>query len=419
MQPLAHPDPHSGDGRSDVLAMLLAPSSPAEFLDRYFEKEPLHIGRGDTEYFRDVYDVGEVESSIVVGALEHDKFVLVKFGSPQISVDAMTVERRHTRARHTGRPPQLVLDPRVILSYFDRGYTLVIKDASLFSPRLQKFVNRVQQRLGFYTQTNVYFTPPKAQGFDVHHDTHDTMVMQIEGTKTWRVYDPVVELPVESQPYSKEEHAKGLKLNRQVTLQPGDTLYVPHGFPHEAMTSEGGRSLHVTLAMTPMRVIDLLEAMVDLAAVTDVELRRALPPGWHESKDFPAQFAALLRERLPKAFPAEHVPAAMHLVLRDLFAITRTEAGGNFDELQRSLTLGPASVVALRDDTPFMLRRAGANLELLVAGKSLGFPATYGVLFEKLREGPMTMQQVDAALPNNIGRSLVKMLLLEGLVAID
>ena len=418
MQPLTHPESHRADARSDVLAQLLAPSSATEFLERYFEKEPLHIGRGDADYFRDVYDVGEVESSIVVGALQHDKFCLIKQGAPPVSIDEMTIERRHTRARHTNRSPVLVLDPRVVLSYFDRGYTLNIKDATLFSPRLQKFVNRLQQRLGFYVQTNVYFTPPKAQGFDVHHDTHDTMVMQIEGSKTWRVYEPVVELPVETQPFSKEEHAKDLKLNRQVTLQPGDTLYVPHGFPHEAMTAEG-RSLHVTLAMCPLRVIDLLEAMVDFAAVTDVELRRALPPGWHESKDFPAEVTAMLRERLPKAMPASHVAAATHMLLRDLFAVTRPDAGGNFDELQRSLSFSPSSVISLRDDAPFMLRRVGGSLELLVAGKSLGFPATYAPLFERLQQGPMTLPQVDATLPNNVGRSLVKMLLLEGLIAVE
>lgn len=418
MQPLPHRAPHHEERRSDVLAMLLAPSSPSEFLERYFEKEPLHIGRGDPKYFREVYDVGEIESSLIVGGNDHDKFVLIKHGVGQVSVEDMTIERRHTRARHTGRTPKLVLDPRVVVSYFDRGYTLVIKDASLFSPRLQKFVNRVQQRLGFYIQTNVYFTPPKAQGFDVHHDTHDTLVMQIEGTKTWRIYDPVIQLPVETQPFSKEEHGKQVKLNREVTLNPGDTLYVPHGFPHEAMTADG-TSLHVTLAMCPLRVIDLLEAMIDFAAVTDVELRRALPPGWHESKEFPARFAAMLHERLPKALPAAHVPAAIEMILRDLFAVTRTEAGGSFGEWERFMALGPTNTVAMRDDAPFMLRRTGPDIELLISGKSLAFPSAYAPLFEKLQAGPMTIGQVDATLPGNVGRQLVKMLLLEGLVAVS
>ncbi|MGA3038252.1 MAG: cupin domain-containing protein [Vulcanimicrobiaceae bacterium] len=418
MQPLPHRAPHHEERRSDVLAMLLAPSTPTEFLERYFEKEPLHIGRGDPKYFRDVYDVAEIESSLVVGGSDHDKFVLIKHGVGQVSTDDMVIERRHPRARHTGRTPKLVLDPRVVVSYFDRGYTLVIKDGSQFSPKLQKFVNRVQQRLGFYIQTNVYFTPPKAQGFDIHHDTHDTLVMQIEGTKTWRIYDPVVQLPVETQPYSKEEHGKLVNLNREVTLNPGDTLYVPHGFPHEAMTAEG-KSLHVTLAMCPLRVIDLLEAMIDFAAVTDVELRRALPPGWHESKDFPARFVAMLQERLPKALPAAHVPPASEMILRDLFAVTRTEAGGSFDEWERFVALGPTNTLAMRDDVPFMLRRAGQNIELLVAGKSLGYPIAYAPLFEKLQAGPMTIAQVDATLPNNVGRQLVKMLLLEGLIAVN
>ncbi|HTX03654.1 MAG TPA: cupin domain-containing protein, partial [Candidatus Acidoferrales bacterium] len=207
-------------------------------------------------------------------------------------------------------------------------------------------------------------------------------------------------------------------LNREVTLNPGDTLYVPHGFPHEAMTAEG-KSLHVTLAMCPLRVIDLLEAMIDFAAVTDVELRRALPPGWHESKDFPARFAAMLHERLPKALPAAHVPAASEMILRDLFAVTRSEAGGSFEEWERFTALGPSNTLAMRDDVPFMLRTAGGNIELLVAGKSLAFPAAYGPLFAKLQAGPMTIAQVDATLPGNVGRQLLKMLLLEGLIAVN
>jgi ribosomal protein L16 Arg81 hydroxylase len=418
MQTFVQADAQPAGTPSDVLAMLLSPGSPEEFFERYFEKEPLHVGRGQPDYFRDVYDVGEIESSIVVGALEHDQFCLIKSGARPVTADEMTIERRHPRSRHTNRPPKLVLDYRAILGYFDRGYSLVIKDAALFSPRLQKAVNRLQQRLGFYVQTNVYFTPPNAQGFDVHHDTHDTLVMQIEGSKTWRIYDPVVELPVETQPFSKEEHGKALTLNRQVTLAPGDTLYVPHGFPHEAASGED-RTLHVTLAMCPIRAIDLLEAMLDLAAVSDVELRRSLPAGWHESKDFPARFAAMIAERLPKAFSPNRVLPATELVVRDLFAVTRAEGGGSFDQFQRFLAPSPSCTVAMRDDTPYLLRRNGAGLELLVAGKSFGFPATYAPLFERLERGAATLADVDAILPGNVGRALVRALLLEGLIAVQ
>lgn len=416
MQTLVRPG-SDGHDRRDPLSLLLSPHTQSEFLARYFEKEPLHVARNIEEYFAAAYDIGEVESSLVVGGLEHDKFAVVKSGTTQIQTEQLTIERRAPRARHTGRQPRLVLDPRAVLSFFDRGYTLVIKDASAFSPRLQKFVNRLQQQMGFYTQTNVYFTPPKAQGFDVHYDTHDTMVMQIEGTKVWRVYEPVVVLPVETQPFSKEEHGKNLRLRMEVKLDPGDTLYVPHGFPHEGAANEE-RSLHVTLAMCPMRVIDLLEAMLDLAAVTDVELRRSLPPGWHESPAFAEQFSTLVRARLAKDLGPNLVTPATEMVLRDLFAVTRAEVGGGFDEWERFAKLHASSRFSLCDDTPYVLRRTPKTIELLVAGKSLGFPAEYGALFARLERGPMTVADVDAVLPGNVGRALVKMLLLEGLISV-
>jgi len=68
---------------------------------------------------------------------------------------------------------------------------------------------------------------------------------------------------------------------------------------------------------------------------------------------------------------------------------------------------------------PFVLRRTGATLDLHVAGKSLALPAGYEPFFERPQRGQMTMLQVEALLPGDVGHSLVKMLLLEGLLSVD
>ena len=51
-------------------------------------------------------------------------------------------------------------------------------------------------------QANAYSTPRGSQGFAVHHDTHDVLVLQVAGEKRWQLYDPLLELPLKHQRYS-------------------------------------------------------------------------------------------------------------------------------------------------------------------------------------------------------------------------
>merc|ERR1739841_375697 len=67
----------------------------------------------------------------------------------------------------------------------------------------------------------------------------DTYVIQLEGTKEWFVYDNNYrELP---SPWMKEKignrHDPKLELLANFTLSPGDMLYMPAGYPHEATTN--------------------------------------------------------------------------------------------------------------------------------------------------------------------------------------
>jgi hypothetical protein len=407
--------PGAGRG-AHALSRLLAPVTPAEFFERYFEEEPLYLGRNDGAYFRDVYDVAEVENSLVAGAAEPEKFFVTRAEEDPVAIEALTIERFYPRARFSGRRPAHVLDPRAVLAQFAGGSSLVINDATAFSARLQSYVNKLQRQLGFYVQANAYLTPPNAQAFDVHHDAHGTLVMQIEGRKTWLIYDPVVELPLETQPLGPEPRP-ALTLNRRIDLAAGDTLYLPQGYPHEAVSGPA-RSLHVRLALCPIRAVDLLEEILDGPAPHDAGLRRALPREWYSDPGFAVRFAALVAGRAPRPIAPDEVGPASERLLRGVYAVTRAEAYGTFDALARFEHAAATTTVELRDDAPYLVRRNGATLELLVAGKSLGFPARYEPLIERLEREPMTLAEVDGELPAPVGRELVRALLLHGLIAV-
>ena len=68
---------------------------------------------------------------------------------------------------------------------------------------LAVFCRALEEALGHGVQANAYYTPRGSQGFAVHHDTHDVLILQVAGEKRWLLYDPLLELPLKHQRYSR------------------------------------------------------------------------------------------------------------------------------------------------------------------------------------------------------------------------
>lgn len=404
--------------RRPALELVLAPHGTAEFFAQHFEKLPLHVKRNDPAYFAGVYSVADVEDSLVVGAREPENFALVKAGSPGIAEEDFTYERPSVRWRLTGKGPRRWVDARKVVASFADGYTLIIKDAALFSARLQRFCNALQRDLMAFAQPNVYFTPPAAQGFQVHHDTHDTLTAQIAGEKTWRIYEPIIQLPLESQPFHSGTKVEGLKLLDEVHLSAGDTLYIPRGFPHEAKTSET-KSLHCTFALAPVRVTDVMDLALRIAGDQDVELRHALPPAVLAREDLATRLGEFFESRLAQTFETPRMQVAVDIALNELFRLTRPNADGAFEQALQTFSVKPSTRVRIDETVPYMVRQRGEGIELLIAGKVVAFPPLCQAAFERLQQGPTTAAQMDPALSSEHYSLLVRLLVLEGLVVID
>ncbi len=400
-----------------MLETLIAPVEIDTFLAEFWEREPLHVPRSAPGYFADLYDVSDIEESLVVGARDLDRFALVKAGAPQAALDDYVVTSPAIRWKSTGKGPTPHVDPRKVAALLERGYTLVIKDAALLSARLQRTCNRLQRELGAYVGANVYFTPAGAQGLDVHHDTHDTLTVQIEGSKTWRVYEPLVELPLESQQLHRGTEIPPLTLHSEVSLGAGETLYLPRGYAHEAVAT-GERALHVTFALAPLRAIDLLHEMLDVAATGDVTLRRALPMGWHDDPAFAARFAQQAATQLG-SIGAGIVAEAAQSALTGLFASSRSEANAAFDQQQFVAKLGPESVLRVNEDLPFLLRERANGVDVLLPGKMLGLSAACLPPLRALQAGPVRFADLAPELSANDRQLFVKALAREGMLLVE
>ncbi len=398
---------------------LIAPVSRAAFFATTFEREPLHVARNDPAAFAWLYDLTCVEDALVLGAAAPEHFTLIKHGAPALTAQALTGERTAPREHPSHKPARFfALDPRRVLAAVADGYTLTISDASTFHPALARFCNRIQADLGFFVQANAYLTPAGAQGFETHYDTHDTLIVQLEGAKTWAIYAPVLPLPLELQPFSAARHAGRLGPPRTIGLAPGDSLYLPRGFPHHAAATEQ-RSLHLTFALSPTRVVDLLDALVRLAALGDVELRRALPPGWQRDPTFATSFSARLAELVPRALVPERIGPAAELVANDLLAATRTVAAGTFAALDATASPAPATRLSLRDDAPFEVRDRGERLDVVLATSVIALPGETRAALARLAIGPATFAEIAATLPAANATEFVRTLVLAGILSVD
>jgi hypothetical protein len=405
-------DPHG------ELSRVFAPVTPADFAANFWERAPLHVARDDAAYFAGIYGVADVEDALDTGARDLERFALVRAGVPQAPLETYIVTRPAIRAKLTGNAAQAHVDARKVLALFERGYTLVINDAALLTPRLQRACNRLQRDLGAYVGANVYLTPPGAQGLAVHHDAHDTLTVQIEGRKTWRIYEPAIALPLESQQLHAGTNVPPLAPHRDITLAAGDTLYLPRGYVHEAIAA-GERALHVTFALAPVRAIDLLQATLELQAEDNLALRRALPLGWQHDANFAATFAATLAAELPALFAERAIDAGARAALHDQFAASRGSATGLFARSTHALELRPETLLSIGPEGAYLLRERAPELELLLPGTALGLPPGCAPAFAQLLAGPVRFGDLDLPLSKTDCVLFVKTLVREGVVLIS
>jgi ribosomal protein L16 Arg81 hydroxylase len=131
----------------------------------------------------------------------------------------------------------------------------------------------------------VYVTPPNAKGVKPHFDTQEGFLIQVDGSKRWKVYKPVHESPPVEGSYTSVEPERLSEPSCETVLNPGDVLYIPRGFPHEGIAGDGQASLHITLEIHVRSWLDLMSDAMGALADRDVRFRKSAPVGFLNDRD--------------------------------------------------------------------------------------------------------------------------------------
>lgn len=245
--------------RRGSIQSLVAPVSEEEFYARYWERKPLIVHRQNPNYYGDFFTLQDFDD-------------YTRLGQGYVKTAEATAKKQ---ARHEGTGPKAM---EQVLSDMRAGHTLILDNVQAYHPRLGRFCRVLGQETGDHYQTNLYLTPANGKGFTPHWDNHDVFILQVMGSKQWKVEKARRTLPLKNSGIEEE----GRELRGELyefTLQQGDVIYIPRGFVHAAECGSEN-SLHVTLGIHPHTWDDFLFAALKSASLKDENLRMSLPAGY-------------------------------------------------------------------------------------------------------------------------------------------
>jgi hypothetical protein len=100
-------------------------------------------------------------------------------------------------------------------------------------------------------------------------------ILQLEGAKRWRIHPAILEAPLPELWFPLDAQSSSPALH-EIDLRPGDLLYLPRGYVHEAHALEQA-ALHITVGMDAVTWMDLLVAALHSLGASVEPLRRSLP----------------------------------------------------------------------------------------------------------------------------------------------
>jgi len=275
----------------DDLAALLAPVTPERFFAEHYDKAPLHI-RGTPAKFAQVLSWRQINRLL-------DMTHIWSATSLKLVMDSATVPPEQFCTRATSRDGTAVLQPdaKLVHAWVAKGASVVMNDVDSLTPGLAS-VSAALEGAGLgKAQANVYISWQSHKAFRTHYDSHDVWAVQVEGAKDWNIWEGRGDYPVphpvfKGQPQAHHDQARG-KLREVVRMQPGDLLYLPRGWYHDAL-AEAPASVHVAYGVHAPLGMDLMNILAE-RVLYDPEFRKPLP---RQDGSVPAKFALTQRAGL-------------------------------------------------------------------------------------------------------------------------
>jgi len=154
-----------------------------------------------------------------------------------------------------------LIDMDLVAEAYRQKGTVVAQLLQNSFPSLAEFAQELSSFILGKVDVHAFLTPSNAQGLSAHYDTASAFLIQLRGAKRWRLYEMQIEAPTSEQTFSDSIPVRGEPI-ADITLTPGDVLYIPRGLPHSGLTFDK-ESLHLTVVLFPKSWIDIFSSLLE------------------------------------------------------------------------------------------------------------------------------------------------------------
>ena len=386
----------------DLLRKLIEPLGVNEFLRDYYEKKPLLSPNNKCRNFDDLISLKKLDHLLATSEL------------PPASIDMARSKPPISKANFTFKSGNI--DRGAVVRHYQSGATIIFPQINLAIDELANFCRNLEFELSCKVQTNVYLTPRNSQGFKTHYDDHDVFIMQIHGKKNWNLYQQAVEKPFRGEPFDSSEHEAG-KLNLNFTMEPGDCLYIPRGYMHDATNVGSEPSLHITVGLLVKKWADLMLEVLSEVALNNSEFRESLPVGFAK-KDFDMSNARTDFRKLVETFANEaDFDNVFNMFKQEYYRTRKPNLKGAL--MQSSVGIETGTSYRLRENFQFAIKSEGEQTVVSCAGGDLKFSVSAEVGLRFILEGNSFDRDHFSDLPNDEGKEIIEKLIAFGVIELD
>lgn len=135
------------------------------------------------------------------------------------------------------------LNKAIIEEYLSHGASMVLEGLDILEPAINAMCAAIDApHECVFSNAVAFFSQKGGEAYRGHFDTDDVLVIHLAGEKTWRIHERQAPRRVDT---SEMTPAQMGPLHAELTMRPGDALYLRNGTPHQVQTASD-YSLHIS-----------------------------------------------------------------------------------------------------------------------------------------------------------------------------